>query len=71
MSTDELVPLLDSDPAPFLLDVREPDEVADWQIRGVHNIPLGQLEARIDEVSSDEQVVVICALGLRARQGAE
>jgi glyoxylase-like metal-dependent hydrolase (beta-lactamase superfamily II)/rhodanese-related sulfurtransferase len=71
MSTDELVPLLDSDPTPFLLDVREPDEVADWQIRGVHNIPLNQLEARVAEVPLDEPIVVICAAGLRARQAAE
>ena len=71
LSTDELVPLLDSDPAPFLLDVREPDEVAEWQIRGVYNIPLNQLEARLEEVSRDEQIVVICAQGLRAQQGAE
>ena len=71
MSTDELVPLLDSEPTPFLLDVREPDEVADWQIPGVYNIPLNQLEARIEEVSREEPIVVICAAGLRARQGAE
>lgn len=71
MSTDELVPLLDGDPTPFLLDVREPDEVADWHIRGAHNIPLDQLEARMGEVSLDDRIVVICALGLRARQGAE
>jgi glyoxylase-like metal-dependent hydrolase (beta-lactamase superfamily II)/rhodanese-related sulfurtransferase len=71
MSTDELVPLLDGDPTPFLLDVREPDEVADWHIRGVYNIPLDQLEARMAEVSLREGIVVICALGLRAQQGAQ
>ena len=71
MSTDELVPLLDGDPTPFLLDVREPDEVADWHIRGAYNIPLDQLEARMAEVSLREGIVVICALGLRAQQGAQ
>jgi glyoxylase-like metal-dependent hydrolase (beta-lactamase superfamily II) len=71
LSTDDLVPLLENDPAPFLLDVREPDEVADWRIPGVYNIPLGDLEVRIGEVSRVEPIVVICAVGLRAQQGAE
>ena len=72
ISTYELLPLLDADgSALYLLDVREPDEVADWQIPGVHNFPLETLEARIDEVPRDQHVVVICAMGARARQGAE
>ncbi|HTB09467.1 MAG TPA: MBL fold metallo-hydrolase [Acidimicrobiales bacterium] len=66
----ELVSRLD-EPDLFLLDVREPDEVAEWQIPGVHNIPLGLLEARLDELPRDQDIVVICAKGLRARQGAE
>jgi glyoxylase-like metal-dependent hydrolase (beta-lactamase superfamily II)/rhodanese-related sulfurtransferase len=71
ISTYELLPLLDTDDCPYLLDVREVDEVADWQIPGVHNIPLDTLEKRIDEVPRDEHLVVICAAGTRARQGAE
>lgn len=71
MSTDELVPLLDNDPQLFLLDVREPDEVAEWRIEGVHNIPLYQLESRVDEVPVEDRIVVICAKGSRAQQGAE
>jgi glyoxylase-like metal-dependent hydrolase (beta-lactamase superfamily II) len=71
ISTYELLPLLDSPERPFLLDVREVDEVAEWTIPGVYNIPLGALEARLDEVPSDARVVTICAMGSRARQGAE
>ena len=71
ISTDSLVPLLDSDPALFLLDVREPDEVAEWRISGVHNVPLGELDRRISEVPTDKRVVVICAKGARALQGAQ
>lgn len=67
---DELVSRLD-EPGLFLLDVREPDEVAEWQIPGVHNIPLGSLSSRISEVPKDEDIVVICAKGSRAQQGAE
>jgi glyoxylase-like metal-dependent hydrolase (beta-lactamase superfamily II)/rhodanese-related sulfurtransferase len=71
ITTYELLPLLDTEDCPYLLDVRDVDEVADWQIPGVHNIPLDQLEKRIDEVPRDERPVVICAVGTRARQGAE
>ena len=71
ITTYELLALLDTDDCPYLLDVREVDEVADWKIPGVHNIPLGALEQRVDEVPRDQRLVVICAKGTRARQGAE
>jgi glyoxylase-like metal-dependent hydrolase (beta-lactamase superfamily II) len=71
MSTNDLVPLLDVPDRPYLLDVREPDEVADWAIDGVINIPLGGLAARLNEVPTDRDVVVICAKGMRAQAGAE
>ncbi len=71
ITTYELLPLLDTAASPFMLDVREVDEVADWTIPGVHNIPLDTLEKRLDEVPRDEEIVVICAMGTRAQQGAE
>jgi len=71
ITTYELLPLLDTEDCPYLLDVRDVDEVADWQIPGVHNIPLDTLEKRIEDVPRDEHVVMICAKGTRARQGAE
>lgn len=71
ITTYELLPLLDTDESPYMIDVRETDEVADWKIPGVHNIPLDTLEKKIDEVPRDAAIVVICAMGTRARQGAE
>lgn len=71
LSTDDLVQLLDSDPDLLMVDVREPDEFADWQIPGAVNIPLGELAGRVNEVSSHGRVVLICAKGLRAAEGAE
>ncbi|HEY1824842.1 MAG TPA: rhodanese-like domain-containing protein, partial [Acidimicrobiales bacterium] len=70
MSGADLVAQLD-DGALYLLDVREPDEVAEWQIPGVHNIPLGTLESRVKEVETNRNIVVICAKGSRAQAGAE
>ncbi len=71
ISTTQLVDRLDGDECPYLIDVREPDEVADWQIPGVHNIPLGTLERAVDALPRDRALVVVCARGGRAQQGAE
>ncbi len=71
ITTGELVSILDTDASLFLLDVREPDEVQDWQIPGVHNVPLGSLASKLEEIPRDRNVVVICAKGARAQQGAE
>ena len=70
ISTDELLALLDSNERPYLLDVRDVDEVAEWQIPGVNNIPLNALESRLAEVPRDQHVVTICAMGTRAMQGS-
>ena len=69
ISTTALLTALDGG-ALFLLDVRDPDEVADWRIDGVHNIPVADLAGRLDEVPHDGEVVVICASGSRANQAA-
>ncbi len=54
----------------YLLDVREIDE---WQAghapHAVH-IPLGHLQARVDEVPQDGTVYVICRVGGRSAQAA-
>lgn len=50
----------------FLLDVREPMELAVEQVPGVVNIPLGQLRARLDELPRDREILVICRSGQRA-----
>ena len=55
----------------FLLDVREPDEVEAWHIPGAHNIPLGSLVERLNELPRDMDLVVVCAMGARAHQGAD
>jgi rhodanese-related sulfurtransferase len=50
----------------YLLDVREPDEVAEWAYPiGVH-IPMGQLGDRLDELPTDRTIVVACAAGARS-----
>jgi len=70
MSGDELLARLEESEL-YLVDVRDPDEVADWQIPGAHNIPLASLESRVAELPRDKDLVLVCAKGTRALQGAE
>lgn len=55
----------------FMLDVRQPEEWVEFHMPGSTLIPLDQLEARIDEVPSDQQVVVVCRSGNRSQVGRD
>ena len=50
----------------FLLDVREPRELAVEEEPGATNIPLGQLRSRLGELPRDSEILVICRSGGRA-----
>ena len=55
----------------YVLDVREDDEWAEGHVPTAHHIPLGQLEARIDEVVDGARVFAICRSGARSLRGAD
>ncbi len=57
----------------LLLDVREPDEVATARIEGSRLLPLGELEARMDELESWRQrrIVVHCHTGARSARACQ
>lgn len=67
----ELAKVLGTEQQPFLLDVREPDEVREWSIPGAHNVPLGELSWRYTEVPKDRPIVAYCAAGGRSKQAAD
>jgi len=50
----------------FLLDVREPVELAVENVPGALNIPIGRLRARLGELPHDREIHVICRSGQRA-----
>jgi rhodanese-related sulfurtransferase len=54
-----------------LIDVREPDEVAQGTIAGAVNIPLAQIPGRLDELDRERRVVLLCRSGNRSGQAAE
>jgi predicted sulfurtransferase len=57
MSSDEVLARLEKGDV-FFLDVREPRELAELgTFEGYVNIPLGQLEERLDEVPQDKPII--------------
>jgi adenylyltransferase/sulfurtransferase len=61
-----------SDPAPpLLLDVREPHELAISALPEAINIPLGTLAARLSELDSAREMVVLCKAGTRSARAVE
>jgi len=74
VSPEELARRLRSDQAPLVLDVRNPNELEGelGQLPGALNIPLGQLQQRIGELSSEKRrdIVVVCRTGRRSEAAA-
>ncbi len=50
----------------FILDVRESIELTVENVPGATNIPLGQLRKRLNELPSDQEILVVCRSGQRA-----
>jgi rhodanese-related sulfurtransferase len=55
----------------LLLDVREPDEFAAGHAPAAICVPLGELGARLDELSGAATVVCVCRSGARSAAAAE
>ncbi len=55
----------------FILDVRTPEEWAEYHIPEATLIPLDQLDTRLGEVPRDREVVVVCRSGNRSKQGRD
>lgn len=55
-----------------MIDVREPDEVAEvaYDVDKVINIPLSQLEGRMSEIPKDNPLVIACQSGGRSRKAS-
>lgn len=53
-----------------LVDVRSESEFASGHIPGAVNIPMDQIEARVDDLNGSAAVILICQAGKRARMTA-
>lgn len=66
ISVRELKASLDAGKAPFLLDVREPEEWEICKLPGAKLIPLGNLPERVSELDSADDIVAYCHTGMRS-----
>ncbi len=67
VSVRQLMEQLESPAPPFLLDVREAEELQDDPaIASAVNIPLMQLMARMNELPKKKSVVIVCHSGSRS-----
>jgi glyoxylase-like metal-dependent hydrolase (beta-lactamase superfamily II)/rhodanese-related sulfurtransferase len=74
LSSDEVHARLKTDPAPLLLDVREPEEYTGelGHIPSSQLIPLKELSQRVSELNaySDTPIIVVCRAGVRSTTAA-
>lgn len=50
----------------FIVDVRTPSEFASGSFAGAVNIPLNEVESRLDEFKGKENIIVFCRTGNRS-----
>ena len=74
IETGELRELLSSDESVQVIDVRSPEEFNGplGHIDGARNVPVGELETRLDELKSlkDQQIVTVCRTDNRSDKAA-
>ncbi len=51
-----------------LIDVREVEEWEDVRLPNTVNIPMSEFQLRMDEISEDTPIVVVCRTGARSQQ---
>jgi rhodanese-related sulfurtransferase len=64
-ATDASIALQSSE-APFLLDVRQPEEFETMRIAGAVLIPMGELNARLTELPREREIICVCHSGSRS-----
>lgn len=70
MRVEQLRDLLAAGSLPTILDVREPEEIQIAPFAGAVEIPMGEIPARLEELSREEEIVVLCHHGIRSARVA-
>ena len=68
LTQEQVLQKLGSDTPPLVVDVRNSVEFGVAHIPGAINIPLNELEKRIDELRHENGVLIYCINGARTRQ---
>lgn len=70
IAPQELRRLLEADGC-FLLDIRDPEELAAGRIIGSVSVPMEQLERKLAGMRKDAPLVLYCRTGRRSRAAAQ
>jgi rhodanese-related sulfurtransferase len=65
--SDEFINIVSIQPEDkFILDVRSPEETAEGKIEGAVNIPVDELQGRLNELPKGKEIIIHCGTGVRA-----
>jgi rhodanese-related sulfurtransferase len=53
-------------PGTVIIDVRTREEFMGGHVTGSENIPLNELDTRVDELKKHSQIILCCASGMRS-----
>ena len=67
---EELKKKLENHENVFLLDVRTPEEFQDYKIESSVNIPITELQRRMNEIPKNKEIITICEHGNRSLRAA-
>jgi len=62
--------VVENNPDAVLLDVRESAELMAFSLPGAVHIPLGELRGRLSELDRGKEIIIFCAIGVRAYNAA-
>ncbi|MGD2200599.1 MAG: rhodanese-like domain-containing protein [Candidatus Bathyarchaeota archaeon] len=71
VSVEEAMTLIEEKPGLVILDVRTGSEFQDGHIEGAINIPVGELDQRLSEISPNDEYLVYCRTGNRSTTAVE
>ena len=66
IQNDELLKKLETHEEITIIDVREPAEYNFGHIPGAQSIPLGELEAKANELNQESEILIVCRSGNRS-----
>lgn len=70
IAPSELEPMLETDEAPAIVDIRNPMAFRQGHIPGSRNIPFQELPQQVDQVRGEDHVVTVCPHGEASVQAA-
>jgi len=71
ITAEQAKELIETNSSLVILDVRTETEYNDKHIEGAINIPLDELQQRLEEINPNDTILVYCRTGNRSTQAAE